>query len=353
MRKFSISVQIVPVIAAMLTVGSLSGQTANSTTVADMTLSGSQISDPPPPTDDPGTLMIRPLGLAGARNPDPVGVNRGNGSGGGIPPIEKPGFYPADLSNPDNNPAIVTTLHHPIYVDRPSTHWGDPAKFIKDLGKSEFMEVVDQYVGASGSNRYKLGQGFKTASYLGTSTYISINSIANLVSAAAIFGGKNFDHVYHVFLPKGVDTCFDAAKTVCYSPDIPKTFFFCAYHASITYKDGSSLLFSVEPYQDVLGCSVPPTGSANSQLIDSTDSVLSHEIFETITDPLGTSWWVQALTFANGEEIGDLCTRAQQGSDSNYYWDYGKVKLNGNWYTVQPEYSNAFHGCVYSDLDKP
>jgi hypothetical protein len=42
---------------------------------------------------------------------------------------------------------------------------------------------------------------------------------------------------------------------------------------------------------------------------DSTNDVLSHELFETISDPDGDAWWKAkpAVTGLFGEEIGDEC----------------------------------------------
>jgi hypothetical protein len=38
-----------------------------------------------------------------------------------------------------------------------ASNWGDPETFLRDLGKSEFIHVTDQYVGESAGNRYTLG----------------------------------------------------------------------------------------------------------------------------------------------------------------------------------------------------
>jgi len=53
--------------------------------------------------------------------------------------------------------------------------------------------------------------------------------------------------------------------------------------------DIGETLYSVEPSQNVSGCSVPP-GGPQGQLADSTYNVLSHESIETSTDPDGTAW---------------------------------------------------------------
>jgi hypothetical protein len=115
------------------------------------------------------------------------------------------------------------------------------------------------------------------------------------------------------------------------------------------------VIFSLEPYQNVDGCSLPPSGTANNQLVDSTDNVLSHEVFEGISDPYGDAWWVHdfvLVTYQN--EIGDLCARAGFFKQfNNFYWLYGNVKLNDHPYTIQPEYSNQFHGCAYGPAFGP
>ena len=71
------------------------------------------------------------------------------------------------------------------------------------------------------------------------------------------------------------DTCFDLTS-VCYSPDNPPSFAFCGYHGSVTYSDIGHVLLSVEPFQNVDGCSVT-TPTPNGALVDSTANVLSIE----------------------------------------------------------------------------
>ena len=119
-----------------------------------------------------------------------------------------------------------------------------------------------------------------------------------------------------MFLPKGVDTCFDLTN-ICYSPDNPPSFVFCAYHGSVTFSDIGHVLITVEPFQNVNGCSVA-TPSPNGALVDSTANVLSHELFESITDPdppgtvtdivNGKFGWIALNSLIEfGAEIGDIC----------------------------------------------
>ena len=248
---------------------------------------------------------------------------------------------------------VVTTEFHPIYVNRHPSHWGNVAGFLTDLGASNFIHVLDQYAGSTASHRYTLGASFSIHYPIPEDTHTLLPAdIVNLVHAAAKDEGSGYGNLYHVFLPKGVDMCFPATSTSprqCYSPDIPDTFVFCGFHSSVTFTDSvGHVIFSVEPFQDVDGCSLPPHGTPNGQLIDSTNNVLSHESSEAITDPDGDAWWVQSFTFANGNEIADECIRFEVLSNGKAYWDYGNVELNGHKYRIQPEYSNAVHGCTYS-----
>lgn len=309
----------------------------------------------------PGSLSYHALGLVRSRVVAPESRPARSAASAqnlavsdlSIPAIPSPGFYPDDVSNPGDGPAVVSTEFHPIYVNRHPSHWGNVAGFLKDLGASDFIHVLDQYAGSSANSRYTLGASFSVSYPIPEDTHTLLpDDILNLVHAAAGVEGNGLGHLYHVFLPEGVDMCFPATATSpaeCYSPDNPSTFAFCGFHSTVTFSDAvGHVIFSVQPYQDVDGCSMPPHGTANSQLIDSTNNVLSHETFEALSDPDLDAWWVQAYTFANGNEIGDLCERFEVLPSGAAYWDYGNVELNGHLYTIQPEYSNAVHGCTYS-----
>jgi hypothetical protein len=151
-----------------------------------------------------------------------------------------------------------------------------------------------------------------------------------------------YGYQYHVFLPPGMDECFDSTYTICYSPDVLASFYFCAYHGSVDFPDGSHVLYSVEPYQDVPGCAVS-SPVPNGALADSTNNVLSHELFETITDPDGTGWWNSLDNGLYGQEIGDECSFINATGFAPSLF-----KVNGKVYAAQPEYSNITHACSTS-----
>jgi len=61
-------------------------------------------------------------------------------------PLPATGYYPFDVGNPD----------HPVYVNNPVSHWGDPAGFLTDLGASDYIHTIDQYTGSTANHRYTL-----------------------------------------------------------------------------------------------------------------------------------------------------------------------------------------------------
>jgi hypothetical protein len=263
--------------------------------------------------------------------------------------------YPADLTY-QGGQLVTTAEHHAIYL-RPNgncpvfTCWGNPEGFLSDLSRSNFIHITDQYVNASANDRYPVGQhahfnitpphNFST----GSEPYTDADMVAFVHAVASRTGQTGYGHIYHVFLPQGTDECFDTSYSVCYSPDSSSAFFFCAYHGSVDFSDIGHVLYTVEPYQNVGGCNEPPN-TPNGQLADSTDSILSHEVFETITDPDGLSWWNNGGDLdLNGYEIGDECQWFEIIGTSAYFKP-SFFQVGERTYAVQGEYNNNAHGCT-------
>jgi hypothetical protein len=268
--------------------------------------------------------------------------------------------FALDMTNPDNNPSVVTAQHHNIFVNLPPSTWGDPDKFLTDLGQSKLIRLVDEYVGAHTPNRYTLGtsfQVFRPAAVPGNT--VADGFLQAVVHAAAVQTGSGYGHIYHIYLGPGVDVCYSSA-TICYSPDKPANMVFCAFHSAFFFYDAVGLtLFTVEPYQNVAVCNVAP-GTPNGETADSTYDALSHEVFETITDPvpptpgLSTGSWISRnLNFGEfdlsvGLEVADACERWALLADGTLHSANPNIALNGNLYSVQTIYSNKNHGCNYS-----
>jgi hypothetical protein len=248
------------------------------------------------------------------------------------------GFYPADLHY-SGGPVVQAAKFHNLYTNANNSCpagncWRNPSGFLANLGASSFLHLTDQYTGLTSNNRYVNGTSFIVNGTFGHT--LSLTDILAIVHAGAKAGGTGYGHIYNVFIPKGFDTCL--TSTQCYSPDNLSTFAFCAYHSSFSFTDIGHVIFTVEPYQAVTGCTVPQP-SPNGMLIDSTDSTLSHEIFETITDPDPRSGWAAVFTSAAiniGGEVADVCVGQI----------YSSFFINTAKYEVQLEYSNKYHACV-------
>ncbi|HEY4053064.1 MAG TPA: hypothetical protein VGL74_04940 [Terriglobales bacterium] len=262
-----------------------------------------------------------------------------------VPTLPRPGFYPADLVN--HGGAVVTSAEqNPVYFDcpaGPTACWGNPTAFLTRLNNSALIHLTDQYVGTTANFRYPVGPSVKINQTLQTNV-LGLNDILSILHAAAtkLSVPSGYNNIVHLFLPQGVDTCFDLT-TVCYSPDNPPSFAFCAYHGSVVFNDIGHILFTVEPYQNVPGCQVA-SPSPNGSLVDSTASVLSHETFETITDPDLDAWWSDVSLIEQGAEIGDICEPV--GNGAGQFLDPTFI-VGGKNYKIQLEYSNKFHGCTH------
>lgn len=271
---------------------------------------------------------------------------------------------PYDLSY-HGGPVLGSAVSHNLFINCDTTCRHavnfDPGQFLDDLGADQFVTLLYQYLNGPGTidttpltGSYTKGQGaLVPAAYAsprpGASNpyYGQFPILLSVLSAAGQpgMGGGGFGHIYHVFLPKNVDTCFESPlgspTTSCYSPDNGATFVFCAYHGSFT-SSGVRYLYSVEPYQDVGGCrnavhnQTLPNSYPGGDAADPAYSTLSHELFETITDPLGNAWW---NVFSGGQEIGDICSEFD-----NF------VTVNGKPYVMQSEYSDLHHICISPNL---
>jgi hypothetical protein len=209
--------------------------------------------------------------------------------------------------------------------------------FTSRLGSSAFVHVLDQYVHNHANSRYILGRSVfvKYAAY----TALADNDILSILhSAERATGANGYGSIYNVFLPQNVDVCFTGMAKCSSSMSSPAPVF-CAYHGSVDYPDAAGhVLFTVEPWQDPNFCGepLPYDGSLdtpNGLFQDSTDSTLSHELMETMSDPDPPNSWVAANAGVQGE-MGDLCAFIP-----------AKITNSGHVDWIQREYSNAVHGC--------
>ena len=185
--------------------------------------------------------------------------------------------------------------------------------------------------------------------------------IAHVVSTHSLTTDLN--HIYAIFLPKGVESCFysDAGipsgqNNACTINDTP-TAAYCAYHSS--FGSGGNAIYAAMPfpvYQSPTGftCSSDrgsraPQTPNNNVPADTVISTLSHELSESITDPNGNAWYA-----SDGNENGDLCAYIYgnvTGTSGHLY----NQTINGHHYLTQEEFSNKEYkpgiaGCEQDEM---
>lgn len=247
--------------------------------------------------------------------------------------------YPLDMTNYGGGTMPASDAYN-VYVNcKDERCWGHPEEFLKGLAGTPFSNLITQYTGSPGSSYTYKGSLSVKYSHPYTNTYYSADLFAILAAAVRHFKADGLSVEYHIFLPEGVDTCFDQTP-LCYSPDNLSAFQFCAYHGAAQYNH-KPVVYSVEPYASpqvevygrfVWACQnqVLPKGVNREDSAQA--SALSHESFESWSDPLPNSGWFNANFNA---EIGDICA----------YLYMQTIELsNRKWY-IQQEYSNAAHGC--------
>jgi hypothetical protein len=159
---------------------------------------------------------------------------------------------------------------------------------------------------------------------------------------------RNLSHIYVLFLPKHVESCFFAgavstAKNACtinYEPSAA----FCAYHSQFS----SNTVYANMPfpiYTSPVGftCSSDarvagfggvqaPNGNKDA---DTEVSPTSHEVMEAMTDPDTNTGWFDSSGFENGDECAYVFGPVA-GTKGAFY----NQTINGNHYLTQEEFSN-------------
>lgn len=210
-------------------------------------------------------------------------------------------------------------------------------QFFGDVGGSSLYGVATQYYQTSGSTQQNIAN---TSAVGGTWTDTSAYSSGTLqdsdiqAEVSKAIAANNWPtgvgNEYFVFLAQGENEC--NGSSCSFST-------YCAYHGDYSLS-GSTVLYAAMPYAgtDLSGCGIQTgSGTPNGAATDAEISISSHEMMETVTDPLLNAWFD-----ATGSEIGDKCAytygpTAADGSD---------ISINGHPYIVQEEFSNSALGCA-------
>ncbi|MGB9184355.1 MAG: PKD domain-containing protein, partial [Solirubrobacteraceae bacterium] len=189
--------------------------------------------------------------------------------------------------------------------------------------------------------------------------------VARLVNAQGLpTGTSGSAPIYFVVTPPNVDTCNTGDTTTC-ADNV-----YCAYHGifsasrhNILYADMPTYLASNDPKGCQADGNTQVQAPNGNQITDVVTSSMSHELSETITDPitdsnLGAGGWYDPIS---GNEDGDNCAftgspsdpardvntdafRPALGGSASSGTLYDQV-INGGQYYTQTEWSNGNTTC--------
>jgi hypothetical protein len=315
----------------------------------------------------------------------------------GSPPVctFAPCFNGNVMMTKSTGPLVVVPIFwNPTAYPMTSAYKNIITSYIGDVAKASghkqnVFSVANEYYGNNGQIRYsiKLGPVINdtnplpasgctlesadtTGIYVDGSGYSACLDDAQLqaeVENVIAAGGlpHNLTHIYVLYLPKHVESCFLPGQTtdpstgqfctINYEP----TAAYCAYHsadpASAVYANMAYPIYA-SPVGFTCGSDArfPVLESPNNNPDADTEiSPTSHEIIEAITDPDTESGWYDS----SGFEIGDECAYIY-GSTRGPKGGYFNQVINGGHFLTQEEFSNKVFassggtaGCVQSQSD--
>jgi hypothetical protein len=195
-------------------------------------------------------------------------------------------------------------------------------------------------------------------------TRFDIQNVIRSVMTSKSWSANNGNNLFVVFTPNNVISCFDVAKHACIRGSAEGSDA-CGWHwnfvvstKQVIYADMPDVAINPSCLTSVIaGAGKGPNGDPTA---DSEINILSHELFESITDPQpfnNPGWYY--LAYSSGE-IGDLCnfnfgapSVEPDGSDLLLNPTIASPKALGDPYLVQMEYSNALHGCTFDPSGAP
>ncbi len=212
--------------------------------------------------------------------------------------------------------------------------------FVGDMTSFPMFATMAEYPDASGraptSATYVAGPLY-TAPLPHTGSTTDPLNTADIESAIDAFAAgmtTTTDDIFVLFTPVGVNFC--ATPSACTFATPPGTGYLGGWHDSTPGGRVYAVVASVNslpPAGFVPRVPFPPNGVA----LDSTLNVLSHELFETFTDPaLNGGWFGPDSDDERCYENGDRCT----GVGISF-----TAPLSGRSYDIQQEWSNASAGC--------
>lgn len=174
-----------------------------------------------------------------------------------------------------------------------------------------------------------------------------INETNNVVATNKL--PRDLAHIYVLFLPKHVESCFFAgatstsknACTINYEPSAA----YCAYHSQFSsnteyallaypiYHSAAGFTCSSDARSAGFGVVESPNGNPDA---DTEVSPTSHEVMEAWTDPDTATGWYDSSGFENGDECAYIFGPTS-GTPGALY----NQTINGHHYLTQEEFSNS------------
>jgi hypothetical protein len=225
--------------------------------------------------------------------------------------------------------------------------------FFNAVSGTPYYSILTQYPGTCGSNAC-LVQNSSTSVHVGgvfvdTRAYAHANGVTaagsntdplfdpdiqheiqSLINQFSLSDGLGAE--FFVYVGSGIQECQGTDTTTC-------TFnTFCAYHHSFTDSNGNDVVYAfMADVNSLSGCPEGVTTSPSGQISTDREVVITtHELFESVSDPLGNAWVDKSQN-----EIGDNCNQ-QTGTTSS---DGSNVTLRGARFVVEEIWSNFTSSC--------
>jgi PKD repeat protein len=230
-----------------------------------------------------------------------------------------------------------------------------------DLGySSNVSSVLAQYVDASGSSLSSLTNDAPisdTDSYPASASGCHVSGASVCLTEVQLLGqvanqiasyglSTDLNQSYILLLPPGVDSCYNSSSSECEGQA------FCAYHAAfplgndtITYTTFTLVPYTGSSYNNTDGHCELPTGPGPADIspeLIALDSIGTHELFESATDPVIGSGYMDST----GYEIADECEFTFGPESSATPSGFYNQLLNGSQYLIQEMWSDQDNGCA-------
>jgi large repetitive protein len=243
-------------------------------------------------------------------------------------------WVPSGYSLPANYAATINQYFTDVAADsgRSTNVYGTDPQYTDSGGRASYDSTFGGSV--TDTNSYPAdGCADPFAPWYVTKCLTDAQLQAEIQSVVAAHGwARDLHHMYFLFTPSGIDSCFDAGSTECaYN-------YYCAYHYYIPTASGN-IVYANMPftYPD---CDVGEYPNGSSNQADPTINVVSHEHNEAVTDPLVSAWYDD-----QGYEDGDKCAWIFTGAQGPFGSEYTNT-INGHNYWLQLEWDNGTAGNI-------